>query len=213
MEKPADRRGARGVLTAALCGLCVLAFASSPPNAVAADEPTAPAMRANVLALAPGVVAMAPIPDAVSVTTGPDGATRATAVDRPQGEKNCLATAIYFEARGESTKGQKAVAEVVLTRARTPGRPKTICGVVYEGAGRATGCQFSFACDGVSDRVRDAAAWLHAERVATTVMRTRDRTNPVARGATYYHASYVTPSWATHMIKVAQIGSHIFYRP
>ena len=141
-----------------------------------------------------------------------DGANSDAADARPQGEQSCLATAIYFEARGESTKGQKAVAEVILTRERTAGRPKTICGVVYEGADHS-GCQFSFACDGVPDRITDEAAWLRAERVATVVMLTHDRKNPVARGATYYHANYVRPNWASHMIKVAQIGTHIFYRP
>lgn len=130
-----------------------------------------------------------------------------------QREKGCLATAIYFEARGESTKGQKAVAEVVLARARTPGRPRSICGVVYEGSKRRTGCQFSFTCDGHADRVRNGEAWVTAQRIATSVMRTGGRVNPVARGATYYHADYVKPGWATRMVKVAQIGTHIFYRP
>ncbi len=128
-------------------------------------------------------------------------------------EKDCLATAIYFEARSESAKGQKAVAEVILARTRVPGRPKSICGVVYEGSRRSSGCQFSFTCDGVSDRVRDRDSWRQATRIATNVMRTGGKVNPVAGGATFYHADYVNPGWASRMVKVASIGQHVFYRP
>ena len=128
-------------------------------------------------------------------------------------EKNCLATAIYFEARGESAVGQRAVAEVVLARTRAEGRPHTVCGVVYEGSNRRTGCQFSFTCDGVPDRVRDFGSWRQAQRIAANVMRTGGKENPVAGGATFYHADYVNPGWASRMVKVAEIGTHIFYRP
>jgi len=128
-------------------------------------------------------------------------------------EKNCLATAIYFEARGETLLGQQAVAEVILARTRTPGRPKTICGVVYQGSNRKTGCQFSFTCDGISDRVRNRRAWTQAMRVAIHVMRTGGKVDPVAGGATFYHADYVSPGWASRMVKVASIGQHVFYRP
>jgi spore germination cell wall hydrolase CwlJ-like protein len=128
-------------------------------------------------------------------------------------EKNCLATAIYFEARGESAVGQRAVAEVVLARTRVEGRPRSVCGVVYEGSTRRTGCQFSFTCDGVPDRVRDFGSWRQAQRIAANVMRTGGKENPVAGGATFYHADYVNPGWASRMVKVAEIGTHIFYRP
>ena len=128
-------------------------------------------------------------------------------------EKDCLATAIYFEARSESAKGQRAVAEVVLARTKVPGRPSTICGVVYEGSHRRTGCQFSFTCDGIADRVRDRDSWRQAMRIATNVMRTGGKVNAVAGGATFYHADYVNPRWASRMVKVAEIGTHIFYRP
>jgi spore germination cell wall hydrolase CwlJ-like protein len=129
-------------------------------------------------------------------------------------EKNCLATAIYFEARGETPMGQKAVAEVVLARTRAPDRPRTICGVVYEGSRNASGyCQFSFACDGVADKIRDRSAWSKALRIASATMRTGGKVNAVVGNATYYHANYVNPSWASSMIKVATIGTHVFYRP
>lgn len=128
-------------------------------------------------------------------------------------EKNCLATAIYFEARSESLTGQRAVAEVVIARTKVPGRPRNICGVVYEGSKRRTGCQFSFTCDGIADKVRDGGSWRQAQRIAANVMRTGGKVNPVAAGATFYHADYVSPGWASRMVKVASIGTHIFYRP
>ena len=157
---------------------------------------------------------MAPIPDPATQPFSRDKNADPVLPDAAsQDEKQCLTTAIYFEARGESAKGQQAVAEVIVTRARTRGRPHSICGVVYEDSQRKTGCQFSFTCDRASDRVRERAAWSRARRVATSVMRTRGRVKPVARGATFYHANYVTPYWASSMVKVAKIGSHIFYRP
>jgi spore germination cell wall hydrolase CwlJ-like protein len=137
----------------------------------------------------------------------------ADATEPAHGEKHCLATAIYFEARGESVKGQKAVAEVILARTRTPGRPSTICGVVYEGSARRSGCQFSFTCDRASDVARAGAHWAQAQRIAAVTMSTHGKGKSVSRGATFYHADYVKPRWARRMVRVAQIGSHIFYRP
>lgn len=126
-------------------------------------------------------------------------------------ELNCLARAVYFEARGESTRGQTAVAQVVLARKRQPGRPKTICGVVYEGSHLSTGCQFSFTCDGIADTINNRAAWTRAKSIASRAM--RGKLKSVARGATYFHANYVRPYWASSMVKVATIGTHVFYRP
>ncbi len=155
-----------------------------------------------------GVVTMID-PDHISLTGRTDDAGElATA---PLRQETCLAKAIYFEARGESMKGQEAVAAVVLARTKAPGRPKSICGVVYEGSRLSTGCQFSFTCDGIADVVRNTDAWTRALRIASRAM--RGKFKAVARGATYFHASYVRPNWASHMIKVAQIGTHIFYRP
>ena len=141
--------------------------------------------------------------------------TKAEVRDKPiavsSREQRCLATAVYFEARGESEKGQKAVAEVVLARTQVPGRPKTICGVVYEGSNRSTGCQFSFTCDAYSNVPRAGSAWTRAQAIARATIRGRGK--KVARGATFYHAHYVSPGWASRMVRLVQIGSHIFYRP
>ncbi len=139
-----------------------------------------------------------------------DAAAAKRASDRA--EAHCLATAIYFEARGESVRGQRAVAEVILARVRTPGRPKTICGVVYQGAWRKNRCQFSFACDGRSDVARGKKAWARAKAIAAAALRQKGKKRLV-HGATFYHASYVHPRWSKRMVRVAQIGTHIFYRP
>lgn len=205
------------ILTAAIGGSVLYACAIAAAVPVMHDLPSG---RGAVGA--PASVSMELRPSLVSAAQDAAGQTPRTVVrnlvNRPSyqtyvREKNCLATAIYFEARGESALGQKAVAEVVVARTRVPGRPRTICGVVYEGSHRKTGCQFSFTCDGIADRVRDRQAWRQAMRIAANVMRTGGKVNPVAGGATFYHADYVSPSWASRMIKVAEIGTHIFYRP
>lgn len=172
-----------------------------------ASENVASEIEPGLFLLKSGAIAMAPIPNDPVETKAE--AAAATGGD----EQHCLATAIYFEARGESAKGQKAVAEVILARTRAPGRPRTICGVVYEGSERRTGCQFSFTCDGASDVARDDAAWARAKTIAAGVMRTGGRGRKASRGATFYHADHVRPYWASGMVKVARIGSHIFYRP
>jgi spore germination cell wall hydrolase CwlJ-like protein len=130
-----------------------------------------------------------------------------------QRELKCLATAVYFEARGESERGQRAIAEVILTRTQTRGRPRTICGVVYEGARRRGGCQFSFACDGRSDVPRHRASWARAQAIAADAIEARAESRSIVPGATSFHAAYVRPAWSKRMVRVARIGTHIFYRP
>lgn len=170
--------------------------------------------KTGLYEIKPGVIAMAPIPDSAGAPSGTVAADE-VGVELSSGKhanaKACLATAIYFEARGESVKGQRAVGEVILARTRQPGRPKSVCGVVYEGSHRSTGCQFSFTCDGIADVVRNSAAWARASRVAALVLNSSGR-KKVSRGATHYHATSVRPYWASSMVKVARIGSHIFYR-
>ena len=100
---------------------------------------------------------------------------------------------------------------MVLARKHQQGRPKTICGVVYEGSNLSTGCQFSFTCDGIPDKIYNSSAWARAKTIASRAL--RGKLKSVARGATNYHASYVRPYWASSMVKVATIGTHVFYRP
>lgn len=125
-------------------------------------------------------------------------------------EENCLARAVYFEARSESELGQVAVAKVVLNRVKDPEYPNTICGVVYQGSGRRNSCQFSFACDGLPDDVKSAASWAQAKRVAKMTI-AGDAKVAALTTATNYHADYVKPKWAKSMKRLVKIGRHIFY--
>jgi spore germination cell wall hydrolase CwlJ-like protein len=121
-------------------------------------------------------------------------------------ELKCLADAIYFEARGEPERGRIAVAQVVLNRLKNPAYPNTICG-------KRNRCQFSFACDGIPERINNKAAWAEAQALAKRVMED-DRTLYLddVGAATHYHATYVRPRWARHMTKKEKIGRHIFYQ-
>ncbi|MBD0416081.1 cell wall hydrolase [Oryzicola mucosus] len=126
-------------------------------------------------------------------------------------EQQCLATAIYFEARGELLKGQAAVAQVVLNRVRNPTYPDTICGVVYQNDGWRNRCQFSFACDGIRDIITEPSRFKVAKDIALAVTAGKIFIPEVA-SATHYHATYVNPRWSRTMKKMNQIGLHIFYR-
>lgn len=143
----------------------------------------------------------API-EAARPFTAPSGTDYASALD-------CMTTAIYYEAGYETVDGQRAVAQVVLNRLRHPAFPKTVCGVVYQGAPNP-GCQFSFACDGSLARAPATAAWRRARQVATEAL--RGHVMAEVGQATHYHADYVAPYWAPKLAKVKQIGAHIFYR-
>ena len=125
-------------------------------------------------------------------------------------QENCLAQAIYFEARSESDKGEAAVAQVVLNRVRSGLYPHSVCGVVFQNYRHRDACQFSFACNGHRLVVRDAAAWQRAVAIAHAV--TNGNTYVAKVGdATHYHANYVHPRWAHHMRRMDVIGHHIFY--
>ena len=125
-------------------------------------------------------------------------------------EQDCLARAVYFEARSEPEMGQLAVAKVILNRVKDPNYPKTICGVIYQGASRNNSCQFSFACDGLSDQPTVRSSWKQAKRVAAKAM-AGDQSIKIMTAATHYHADYVTPKWANSLKRVIKIGRHIFY--
>jgi hypothetical protein len=153
--------------------------------------------------LAPGAAATGPLSAAPSFTESqsPDDAARAL---------ECLTAAIYYEARSESRDGQRAVAQVVLNRVRDRAFPKSVCGVVYQGSKRSTGCQFSFTCDGSMNARRNSAAWDRSALIAAEAL-AGDVYAPVG-SATHYHANYVLPWWASSLAQVGQVGAHIFYR-
>ena len=122
---------------------------------------------------------------------------------------DCLTQAVYFEARGESQRGQAAVAQVVLNRVRHPAFPKTVCGVVFQGAA-THGCQFSFACDGSIAHQRERDAWDRARTVAGRALSGVVLAD--VGQATHFHTTGVSPLWGPQMLRVAQVGLHIFYR-
>jgi spore germination cell wall hydrolase CwlJ-like protein len=122
----------------------------------------------------------------------------------------CLASAVYYEAGSQDDDGERAVAQVVLNRVRHAAFPGSICGVVYQGSTRATGCQFTFTCDGSLSRRPDSAGWKRAYKVAEAAL-SGFVYAPVG-WATHYHANYVVPYWASTLAKNAIVGAHIFYR-
>jgi spore germination cell wall hydrolase CwlJ-like protein len=126
-------------------------------------------------------------------------------------EHRCLSEVLYYEARGEGDKGQKAVAEVVFHRMNTGNYGHSICAVVYEGAGHP-GCQFSFTCNGDLARKKEARSWNESERLAAEILTDQAWRKDSTDGATSYHAVSVTPDWAPTLEKTGQIGNHIFYR-
>ena len=122
---------------------------------------------------------------------------------------DCLTKAVYYEAAIESETGQRAVAQVVLNRMRSPIFPHTVCGVVFQGSELRTGCQFSFTCDGSLLRRPSLSGWMRARRVALAAL--AGHVEPMVGLATHYHANYVVPYWASSLDKISTIGAHIFY--
>ena len=123
---------------------------------------------------------------------------------------DCLTAAVYYEAAIESTDGQRAVAQVVLNRMRHPAFPKSVCGVVFQGSERRTGCQFTFTCDGSLARVPSQQGWERARKVAEQALDGKVY-KPVGY-ATHYHTNWVVPYWSSSLTKLANVGTHIFYR-
>ncbi len=126
-------------------------------------------------------------------------------------ETRCLAKAIYHEARGETQEGQFAVAQTIMNRVRISYFPDTICGVIYENSHRRNKCQFSFACDGISDKPKNLKLWKVAIENARKVVAGQVWLDDIGN-ASHYHATYVRPKWRKYMNRIKRIGVHIFYR-
>lgn len=122
----------------------------------------------------------------------------------------CLTSAIYYEAASEADAGQRAVAQVVLNRVAHPAYPNTVCGVVYQGSERRTGCQFTFTCDGSLARRPSLAFWNRARGIAADALAGYVYA-PVGL-ATHYHTTAIHPYWADSLAMVGTIGAHRFYR-
>jgi hypothetical protein len=150
----------------------------------------------------------------IPLTDGPNPAARPFVFKGNSAARSsaleCLASAVYYEAGSQSDDGERAVAQVVLNRVRHPAFPSNVCGVVYQGSTRATGCQFTFTCDGSLYRRPDLAGWSRARRIADAAL-SGFVYSPVGY-ATHYHADYVVPYWAPTLAKNAVVGAHIFYR-
>ena len=162
------------------------------------------ALAAPAVAVAQAAVQPDPAPVPVAERVAAPKSSRAR-------ELECLTQAIYFEARGESHRGQQAVATVIMNRVNNPRFPSTVCGVVYQGANHRNGCQFSFACDGMVERVVESGAWERARKVAGRAL-----AGAVLRdvgSATHFHTVQVSPAWGAQMLRTAQVGLHVFYRP
>ncbi len=123
----------------------------------------------------------------------------------------CLAEALYFEARGETLKGQIAVAEVILNRVASSRFPNTVCGVIKQGTGRKYACQFTYTCDGNPETINEPSAYARVAKIARMMLDGAPR--KLAGGATYYHTTAVNPSWARKFRRTAKMGVHLFYKP
>jgi spore germination cell wall hydrolase CwlJ-like protein len=126
-------------------------------------------------------------------------------------EHQCLAEAVYYEARSESRSGQMAVADVVKNRVKSKHYPNTICGVVYQGAERPFACQFSFACDGSMETEPKNPAWQRSLDIAQVSL--TGFVPDLTKNSTHYHTSEINPDWADTLEYKATIGFHKFYRP
>jgi spore germination cell wall hydrolase CwlJ-like protein len=129
-------------------------------------------------------------------------------VDRSRAVE-CLTAAVYYEARSESDQGQRSVAQVVLNRVAHPSYPGTVCGVVYQGSERTTGCQFSFTCDGSLARHPNPMFWERARSVAAAAL--AGYVEPTVGLATHYHTIAIHPYWAPSLNPIVTVGAHRFY--
>lgn len=221
MRKAAALRHARSVLLLGALGAPLLltdAFEWTPnPEASAPITAPAPTVIADPFApkalrpLSPEEAAKwnSALPEAnavVAATPFAVGSANAQSLGR---SLQCMTAAIYYEAGNEAADGQRAVAQVILNRMRSPVYPHSVCGVVYQGSERKTGCQFTFTCDGSLARVPSAAGWARASAVAAAAL--GGYVYAPVGWATHYHADYVVPYWAQSLDKLNTIGRHIFY--
>jgi spore germination cell wall hydrolase CwlJ-like protein len=175
-------------------------------NNAASSTSARPAAEANQASVAAfeHMVGLANVAAPAALTLEGD-VVRLAAVGTAGAEEDCLANAVYFEARGESLEGQLAVAEVVLNRSRSGRYPATWCGVVTQHA------QFSFVRHGIIPAAnRDSEAWKRAVAIARIAQQGANRM--LAPNVLWYHANYVSPAWGRRLARSGVIGAHIFYR-
>ncbi|MBX3594039.1 MAG: cell wall hydrolase [Sphingomonas sp.] len=150
---------------------------------------------------------------AIPFSTAPNPAARPFVLTGATADReraiDCLAAATWYEA-GDDAVGQRAVAQVVLNRLRHPAFPKTVCGVVFQGQERRTGCQFTFTCDGAMTRTPSPAAWVRAQEIARMAL--NGAVFAKVGHATHYHTDWVVPYWSASLDKVAEVHTHLFFR-
>jgi spore germination cell wall hydrolase CwlJ-like protein len=196
----------------------ILAAASAAVGAAAGSRPRTEQVSAAPVAAVVKTVKAVPalrgaVAEAAAAPAAPRPATQAdVAMVQLLAEHRCLSEVMYYEARGEGTEGQMAVAEVVFHRLRHGHYGHSICGVVYEGADTST-CQFSFACHGALAERKSPVAWHNTEILAARILAGQIALRDITGDATHFHAASVTPDWADNMERTVQIGNHIFYRP
>ncbi|WP_417208026.1 cell wall hydrolase [Antarctobacter sp.] len=162
------------------------------------------------------VTPVAPIPAAAGTVTGKSVAKydESWIAKQPKAKGGaqwrCLAEALYFEARGETVEGLFAVSEVIINRVASKRFPSSICGVVNQGTGRKFACQFTYTCDGRPENIDDPRSWDRVGKVARAAL--DGKSNGLTKGATHYHATWVSPDWARKYTKTYAHGVHIFYR-
>ncbi len=230
--RPGLSIGAASLVVLALIGGGVMVAVSHNEDAYASiptPQAVGPALRPSLLGPPPPI---SPLPavlemqnltpeqalaanQAIPIATLPNPPakpfTMADAADEDKTRaETCLAQAVYYEAGFEPVDGERAVAQVVLNRVRHPVYPKTVCGVVFQGAELKTGCQFTFTCDGALGRTPEEKAWARAVQIAHAALNGYVM-KPVGE-ATHYHTQYVVPYWSPSLVKLTQIGQHIFYR-
>jgi len=228
LRMPSTRSWLSGAVLATSAGLYLVAALSL---SAVSGEGNANAREASVIAARVAMLAPPPaeplrfralppedalaINAAVPVATGPNPAAAAFAlggadIATRSRSLECLTAAVYYEAATEAVEGQRAVAQVILNRVRHPAYPKTVCGVVWQGSERVTGCQFTFTCDGSLRRAPMASYWARARKVAWDAL--SGHVYAPVGWATHYHTNYVVPYWSSSLTKAAVIGTHIFYR-
>lgn len=215
--------GASGLLM--LAALYAIYLSLSLPHRSSVDSPSRretaarPAPEPEAFRFRPGIDAQTAeqINAAVPQSDEPLVAARPFALNLPSTQMNtklsavdCLTAAVYYEAASETLTGQRAVAQVVLNRMRHPAYPNSVCGVVFQGSQRKTGCQFTFTCDGSLNRRPSASGWARARAVAAAAL--SGYVEPSVGLATHYHTLWVVPYWSANLTKLRTVGSHIFYR-
>jgi len=187
------------VFVAAIAGLAIAGPAGS-------DPAVAPLQPAEIHLIPPVSKPKLVVPGEILT-----GVTSEIALTQLVAESRCLADVMYYEARGESEAGQIAVAEVILNRLAGGGHGNTICSVVYEGFDQ-TFCQFTFVCDGSLDRPKASEPWRAAQVLAAQLLAGQIQSADKMDGATNYHSASVHTKWDAKMVRVVQIGNHVFYK-